>query len=66
MRIAIVSDVHGNLTALEAVAADLNRTKPDFVLHGGDLAASRKPDSIFPDRNSFENFLQQIQPKPHR
>jgi putative phosphoesterase len=40
MRIAIISDVHGNLTALEAVAADLNRTKPDFVLHGGDLAAS--------------------------
>jgi putative phosphoesterase len=40
MRIAIVSDIHGNLTALEAVAADLKRVKPDFILHGGDLAAS--------------------------
>lgn len=40
MRIAVLSDIHGNLTALEAVIADLNRTKPDLVLHGGDLAAS--------------------------
>ena len=38
MRIAIVSDVHGNLTAFEAVLAELKRTSPDLVLHGGDLA----------------------------
>ena len=38
MRIAIVSDVHGNLTALEAVVADLERVGPDLVVHGGDLA----------------------------
>jgi predicted phosphodiesterase len=38
MRIAIVSDIHGNLTALEAVLADLRETAPDLVLHGGDLA----------------------------
>jgi putative phosphoesterase len=38
MRIAIVSDVHGNLTAFEAVLADLQRAAPDLVLHGGDLA----------------------------
>jgi putative phosphoesterase len=38
MRIAIVSDVHGNLTALEAVIADLRLAAPDLVLHGGDLA----------------------------
>jgi len=38
MRIAIVSDVHGNLTALEAVIAVLNSVSPDLVLHGGDLA----------------------------
>ncbi len=40
MRIAIVSDIHGNLTALEAVIADLGRVAPDVVLHGGDLADS--------------------------
>lgn len=38
MRIAIVSDIHGNRTACEAVLADLKRTSPDLILHGGDLA----------------------------
>ena len=37
MRIAVVSDIHGNLTAFEAVLADLRLTSPDLVLHGGDL-----------------------------
>jgi len=37
MRLAIVSDIHGNLTALEAVIADLKTTSPDLVVHGGDL-----------------------------
>lgn len=37
MRIAIISDIHDNLTALEAVIADLRETSPDLVLHGGDL-----------------------------
>jgi len=38
MRTAIVSDIHGNRTAFEAVLADLRKTSPDLVLHGGDLA----------------------------
>jgi predicted phosphodiesterase len=38
MRIAIVSDIHGNRTAFEAVLADLRQTAPDIILHGGDLA----------------------------
>jgi putative phosphoesterase len=37
MRIAILSDVHGNLTALDAVVADVLQRAPDRVLHGGDL-----------------------------
>jgi predicted phosphodiesterase len=40
MRIAVVSDIHGNRTAFEAVLADLRLTAPDIVLHGGDLADS--------------------------
>ena len=40
MRIAVVSDIHGNWTALEAVIGDLRATAPDVVLHGGDLADS--------------------------
>jgi predicted phosphodiesterase len=38
MRIAVISDIHGNRTAFEAVLADLRQTAPDIVLHGGDLA----------------------------
>ena len=38
MRLAIVSDIHGNLTALEAVIADIERRGVDRVVHGGDLA----------------------------
>jgi predicted phosphodiesterase len=40
MRIAIVSDIHGNRTAFEAVVADLRYISPDLILHGGDLADS--------------------------
>lgn len=38
MRLAVVSDIHGNLPALEAVLADLERARPDTVVLGGDLA----------------------------
>src|SRR5882757_8956885 len=38
MRFAVVSDIHGNLTAFEAVLADIRQASPDLVLHGGDLA----------------------------
>ena len=37
MRLAILSDVHGNLTALDAVLSDLRRERPDLVFHGGDI-----------------------------
>jgi len=37
VRIAIISDVHGNLTALDAVLADLRRQRPDLIFHGGDI-----------------------------
>lgn len=40
MRIAVVSDIHGNLSAFEAVLSDLHQVSPDLVLHGGDLADS--------------------------
>src|SRR5439155_13736699 len=36
--LAIVSDIHGNMTALEAVVRDIERRAVDRVLQGGDLA----------------------------
>jgi predicted phosphodiesterase len=38
MRIAIISDIHGNLTALDAVLADLRQQKPEVIYQGGDVA----------------------------
>jgi predicted phosphodiesterase len=37
MRIALVSDIHGNLAALEAVAADIGRRRVDAVFNLGDI-----------------------------
>lgn len=37
MRIAVLSDVHGNRVALEAVLAEIRRERPDAVLVAGDL-----------------------------
>jgi len=36
-RIAVISDIHGNMAALEAVLEDLADQRPDEVLVGGDL-----------------------------
>jgi putative phosphoesterase len=36
--VAVVSDVHGSLAALEAVVTDLRLTRPDLVLSAGDVA----------------------------
>jgi putative phosphoesterase len=40
MKLAIVSDVHGNLAALDAVIDDLDGVMPDLIVHGGDLATN--------------------------
>jgi len=38
MRVAVVTDIHGNLGALFAVLADLKTQAPDQVIFGGDVA----------------------------
>jgi len=37
MKIAILSDVHGNLLALQAVKADIEGWRPDLVVVAGDV-----------------------------
>jgi predicted phosphodiesterase len=41
---AVIADIHGNLPALEAVLADLERTQPDRVVIAGDFV-NRGPQS---------------------
>ena len=36
MRIAVLSDIHGNLPALQAVLAEVDRERPDLVVNLGD------------------------------
>ncbi|WP_417429260.1 metallophosphoesterase family protein [Kiloniella sp.] len=39
MQIAIISDIHGNLLALETVLSDIRRRKPDLTLNLGDCVS---------------------------
>ncbi len=50
MKLAIVSDIHGNLAALDAVNSDLENVKPDLVVQGGDLAINGPLPSECVDR----------------
>jgi predicted phosphodiesterase len=47
VRIAIVSDIHANLPALDAVLADIDRRGVDGVYHAGDLVGySSSPNEV--------------------
>ena len=48
-RLAALSDVHGNATALEAVLADVAREKPDAVLVAGDLVLNGPEPALVVD-----------------
>jgi putative phosphoesterase len=43
-RVAVLSDVHGNAVALEAVLADVSELDPDLVVFGGDLTWGSQPE----------------------
>jgi putative phosphoesterase len=43
LRVAALYDVHGNLPALEAVLADMERERVDEIVFGGDIAAGPFP-----------------------
>jgi len=60
MRIAILSDIHGNRTAFEAVLADLRQTSPDLILHGGDLAAADR-EALGEERLAWLSSLPRVQ-----
>ena len=43
MRIAALSDIHGNLPALEAVLREVDQEHPDLIVFGGDVASGPMP-----------------------
>jgi predicted phosphodiesterase len=54
MRVAVVTDIHGNRRALQAVLADLKHVAPDLILHGGDLVfGGTRPAEIIDEIRSL-------------
>lgn len=51
MRIAVISDIHGNLAALDEVLADIGRRSADITINLGDICAS----PLWP-RETFERL----------
>jgi putative phosphoesterase len=47
MRVAVLSDIHGNLPALEAVLADVERESVDAIIVAGDSVSGPWPDEVF-------------------
>ncbi len=43
MRVAVISDIHGNLPALEGVLAEVEREQPDLIVVCGDVASGPMP-----------------------
>ncbi len=43
MRVAAIADIHGNLPALEAVLAAVDRERPDLIVVCGDVASGPMP-----------------------
>ena len=43
MRVAAIADLHGNLPALEAVLAEVEREEPDLIVVCGDVASGPMP-----------------------
>lgn len=45
-RVAAIYDIHGNLSALEAVLSDLERVEPELLIVGGDVATGPMPAEV--------------------
>lgn len=74
MRIAVYSDVHGNLSALQTVLADIKKQAPDLIAFAGDLCLmgarpkaclelARSETDIFVYGNTDE-YIHSPQPAP--
>ena len=46
-RVAVLSDVHGNAVALQAVLDELDAEEPDLVVFGGDLTWGPEPEETY-------------------
>jgi putative phosphoesterase len=54
VKVAVLSDVHGNAPALAAVLAELEREQPDLIVSGGDLTWGPLPEETFALASSLD------------
>ncbi|RIK39219.1 MAG: hypothetical protein DCC55_18710 [Chloroflexi bacterium] len=57
MRVALLADIHGNLPALAAVIAELERLQPDHVVVDGDLINGAPFSGAVIDRVRAQNWV---------
>ena len=57
MRLAVLSDVHGNLPALEAVLEHLERSKPDAIIVAGDFIGGPQPNETIRLLRSLKGWM---------
>jgi putative phosphoesterase len=55
MRVAVLSDIHGNLPALEAVLAEVERETVDLIVSCGDVASGPMPSETIDVLRSLAN-----------
>ena len=76
MRVAAISDIHGNLPALEAVLAEVDLEKPDLMVFCGDVASGPMPaetidrlitleDARFVRGNADRGLVEEFDRVPH-
>jgi putative phosphoesterase len=56
-RVAVLSDVHGNATALAAVLDELGREEHDLVVFGGDLTWGAQPEETYRLASDLDDAL---------
>ncbi|MEB0139058.1 MULTISPECIES: metallophosphoesterase family protein [unclassified Undibacterium] len=56
MKIAVISDIHGNLAALDAVLADIDRQQVDLTVNLGDILSGALQPCATADRLMARNF----------
>ena len=57
MRLAVMSDIHGNLPALEAVLEDLQPYEPDGILAAGDFIGGPQPVETMRLLRSLDSWM---------
>jgi putative phosphoesterase len=56
-RVVVLSDVHGNATALSAVLAEAEREEPDLIVFGGDLTWGAEPLATYDLARGIEHAV---------